>query len=89
LLGLFDRTWEGLILNTQPLVQAPAPAVDPFVLPFIIKNRSTAFAMKDVEWGCRIDRVFVPPPQNYVIENVVIQLGRSLNIPPSGTALGH
>src|SRR5262249_983275 len=54
LLSLVERGRDFLVLETRPKIERPGLATDPFVLPFSIRNVSSFFDMRDVQWICNM-----------------------------------
>lgn len=57
LVTLVESAWSVLLLDTVPTVRALSLSPDAFSLPFVVKNPSKFFSMKEVTWTCGIDNV--------------------------------
>jgi hypothetical protein len=55
--NLIEQGWKSFVFDTEPQIEFPALATDPFSLPFSIKNNSPIFALRETQWRCRIDRI--------------------------------
>jgi len=75
------------ISETQPTIQAPGLAGDPFALPFSIRNNSAFFPMVDAEWLCGIDHI--TNEQGGGLSNLSLEYAGKTTIPIHGVMLGR
>jgi hypothetical protein len=84
--ALLDRGWDVFVLHTQPKIEGPGLATDPFVLPFSIKNVGSFFEIKDAQWICNIPSLTIG---NSSFTNLAIATGGKTAIAPNSNVLAR
>jgi|SRR4051812_27096570 hypothetical protein len=52
--SLLEKVWTFAISDTKPNIRALNLSSNQFSLPFVIKNESTVFTMRDAKWACGV-----------------------------------
>ena|SRR5712671_1976866 len=83
-LSLVEHSWDFFVVHTQPKIEGPGLATDPFVLPFTIKNVSSFFEIREAQWTCQIPSLTFG---NSSFTNLAMRAEGTTTIAPNSNAL--
>src|SRR5258708_38418349 len=85
-LSLVEHSWDFFVVHTQPKIEGPGLATDPFVLPFTIKNVSSFFEIREAQWTCQIPSLTFG---NSSFTNLAMRAEGTTTIAPNSNALAR